>query len=110
MNEQVVLPMPGEMRVDVAAGHVHQVDLIERIARLALALKDELTAVLRPVAFAGPAAFDGEPADPGEEVALGGGACARREPRSRPARPTAADSRQTNAGAGRLTRQGHRSP
>ena len=64
---QVVLPMPGEMRVvspDVEVDHVH---LVERIAGLALALEHEPLAVGRPVAFARPLAFDGEPPHAGEE-------------------------------------------
>ena len=60
----------------VAGRHVQRVDLIEGIARLALALKDEPLAVRRPVALAGAAAFDGEPADARQEVALLGLAAA----------------------------------
>ena len=63
---------------DVAGGHVHHVDLVERIARLALALEHQPASVLRPVAFAGAAAFHREAPRPREEVALGdagAGAC-----------------------------------
>jgi hypothetical protein len=41
MNEHVVLPMPGDTRV-TSPSEVHQIDLIEGIAWLALALEDEL--------------------------------------------------------------------
>ena len=71
MNEQVVLPDAGRHARDVAARHVHQIDLVEGIARLALALEDELPAVLRPVALAGASSFDGETADSREEITLG---------------------------------------
>ena len=54
----------------VAAVEIERVDLIEGIAGLALALKDEALAVRRPVALAGALAFDGEPPDAREEVAL----------------------------------------
>ena len=46
------------------------IDLVEGIARLALALEHEPLAVGRPVAFAGALAFDGQPPDAGQEVAL----------------------------------------
>src|SRR5688572_12038359 len=54
----------------VPAVHVHQIDLIERVPGLALALEDELPAVLRPVALAGAASFDRQTADPRQEIAL----------------------------------------
>ena len=63
MNEQVVLPDAGRDARRVAGLHVHQIDLIEGIAGLALALKDELLAVVRPVALAGAAALDRQAAD-----------------------------------------------
>src|SRR4029078_3414970 len=55
---------------DVATGHIHQIDLIEGSARLALDLEDELTAVLRPIPLAGAASFHRETTDPREEVSL----------------------------------------
>src|ERR1700687_1681653 len=55
---------------DVAAREVHHIDLVERIALFALALKDQSPAVGGPVAFPRPAAFDGEAPDPREELAL----------------------------------------
>src|SRR5688500_5708576 len=51
--------------------HIHQIDLIERIARFALALEDELSTVLRPVALAGPAPLDRQPANTGQKIPLG---------------------------------------
>ena len=62
--------MPGEMRLVSPVVEVEHVDLIEGIARLALALEHEPLAVRRPVAFAGAPAFDGEPPDARQEVAL----------------------------------------
>ena len=59
--------MPGEMRLVSPVVEIEHVDLIERIARLALALEHEALAVGRPVALAGASAFDGEPADAREE-------------------------------------------
>src|SRR5688572_11358903 len=56
---------------DVSARHVHQIDLIEGIARLTLALEHELTAVLRPVPLAGASSFYREATNPGKEVTLG---------------------------------------
>ena len=55
--------MPGEMRLVSPVAEIEHVDLIERVARLALALEDEPLAVGRPVAFAGAASFDGQAAD-----------------------------------------------
>src|SRR5436190_6860435 len=52
----------------VAGRQVERVDLIERIARLTLALKHEPLAVGRPVAFARATAFDRQPADAREEI------------------------------------------
>src|SRR5918993_3925297 len=57
--------------------HVHEVNLVKRIAGLALALKDELAAVGRPVAFASATAFDRQPADARQELALAGGSLRR---------------------------------
>ena len=64
------LAVAGRDALGVARGQVERVDLVEGIARLALALKDEPLAVRRPVAFAGAAAFDRQPADARQEVAL----------------------------------------
>src|SRR5688572_21453446 len=52
----------------VPAVHVHQIDLIERISGLALALENELLAILRPVAFAGTAPLDGQAPDSRQEI------------------------------------------
>ena len=60
----------GRDALGVAAGEVEHVDLVEGIARLALALEHEPLAVRRPVAFAGALAFDREPADAAQEVSL----------------------------------------
>src|SRR5678816_3679280 len=54
----------------VSSLHVHQIDLIEGISRLTLALEDQLRTVLRPVAFAGAPAFDRQTPDSGEKVAF----------------------------------------
>ena len=54
----------------VAGRQVHHVLLVEGVARLALALQHQPLAVGRPVPFAGPPAFDREPADARHEVAL----------------------------------------
>ena len=60
----------GRDPLGVAARQIEHVDLIERVARLALALEDQPLAVRRPVAFAGALALDGQAADAGEEIAL----------------------------------------
>src|SRR5262247_1636183 len=52
----------------VAGPQIHEVNLVERVARLAFALEDELATVLRPVTFTGSASLDGQPADPREEI------------------------------------------
>jgi len=54
----------------VAGRQVERVDLIERVARLALALKDQPPAVRRPVALACAATFDRQPADARQEITL----------------------------------------
>ncbi len=56
-----------------AAGQVEAVNLIEGIARLALALEHQRLAVGGPVAFARAPSLHGEAPDPGEEVSLGRG-------------------------------------
>ncbi len=67
MNEQVVLPSPGDTRDTSPRRHIHQVDLIKGIARLPLALKDQPLAVGRPVALAGAPAFHRQAPDPAEK-------------------------------------------
>ena len=62
--------MPGEMRLVSPVAEIERVDLIEGIAGLALALKHDPLAVGRPVAFARALAFDRQPADARQEVAL----------------------------------------
>ena len=54
----------------LAGREVEHVDLIERIARLALALEHETLAVGRPIAFAGAAPLYREPPDPRQKIAL----------------------------------------
>jgi hypothetical protein len=53
-----------------ASGQIDRVYLIERIARLTLALKDKTPAVGGPVSFAGALSFDGEPPDTRQEIAF----------------------------------------
>ena len=55
----------------VAGREVEQVDLEERIARLALALKDEALAVGAEIAFSGAFAGEGKLPHAGEERRLG---------------------------------------
>ena len=64
------LAQAGRDALGVAARQIEHVDLIERVAGLALALKNEPLAIGRPVALAGTFALDGEPADARQEVAL----------------------------------------
>src|SRR6185503_20264199 len=54
----------------VAGRQVERVDLIEGVARLALALKDQPLAVGRPVALTSAATFDRQPPDAGQEITL----------------------------------------
>ena len=56
--------MPGEMRSRLAGRQIDGVDLVEGVAGLALALKDETLAVGRPVPFACAPAFNRQPPDP----------------------------------------------
>src|SRR5262249_38792977 len=60
----------GRDALGLAGREVEHVDLVERVARLALALKDQALAVRRPVALARAAPFDGQPAHARPEVAL----------------------------------------
>jgi hypothetical protein len=50
----------GRDAMTVAGFQVEQVDLIERIARFAFALKDEGATIMRKIAFPTPPAFKGE--------------------------------------------------
>src|ERR1700681_2396770 len=54
----------------VAGGEIERVNLVERIARLALALEDEPLAVRGPIALARALAVDCQTPDAREEVAL----------------------------------------
>src|SRR6187397_3221892 len=93
----------------VAVRHVHQIDLIEGIARLALALEYELPAVFRPIPLAGASSFDGETTNPGEEVTLGSWAL-RLETRKQTG-PDHGRREQTNKHQRRTSkRSGHRYP
>ncbi len=62
------LAEPGRKPLLVARFQVHQVDLVEGVARLAFGLEHHLRAVGAEVALAGAAAFEGELADAGEEI------------------------------------------
>src|SRR4030095_5864609 len=55
----------------VAGFQVEEIDLIERIAGFALALKNQGFAVRCEIAFATPLAFEGQPTDFGEEGMFG---------------------------------------
>ena len=94
------LAVPGEMRLVSPVVEVERVDLIERIARLALALKHEPLAVRRPVALAGAPSLDRQPADARQEIAT-------RDLPEAPARRRGVRPRQsrTDAGRRRLTAQ-----
>ena len=54
----------------IAGGEIEHVDLIERIAGLALALKHDSLAVGRPVALTGAPPFNGQATNSGEEITL----------------------------------------
>ena len=64
------LAVAGRDALGVAGREVERVDLVEGVAGLAFALEDQALAVGRPVAFAGAASLDGEPADARQEIAL----------------------------------------
>jgi hypothetical protein len=61
---------PGRDALDVTRGEIEGVDLIERVARLALALEDQALSVGCPVAFAGAPALDSQPPDARKKIPL----------------------------------------
>jgi len=58
----------GRDALGVAARQIEHVDLIEGVARLALALEHEACAIRRPVALAGAFAFHRQTADAAEKI------------------------------------------
>ena len=67
-NPQVVLPEPGETRVVSPVSEIEQIDLVERIPLLALALENQLLAVGMKIAFAAALPFVDELAGIGEKA------------------------------------------
>src|SRR5690606_20607424 len=76
------LAVAGRDALRLARREVEHVDLVERVAGLALALEDELPAVGGPVALACAAPFDRQPPDAAQERRFG--KVGRRRLRSRP--------------------------
>src|SRR5262249_23059535 len=60
----------GRDPLGLAGAEIDDVDLVEGVARFALALKHEALAVSRPVALSRAFTLDGEPSSPGEEIAF----------------------------------------
>ena len=60
--------MAGRDSLDVSRFAVHEIDLVEGVARLAFALEDHLFAIAAEVPFAGAGAFEGQLPDVGDKV------------------------------------------